>query len=155
MKKTFAKKASVSIAALSAPLAAPFAMTASSAWAEQDASWSLLEQIEIEEIVTDTSYEVRKIFPSAIENGVDQFDISGYIVPLYDDENIKEFILVSDMGFCPFCGDPDHGVSLQVNMAEALPSFVEGERVTLRGALETVTDPETWQTTILTGARIL
>ena len=40
-------------------------------------------------------------------------------------------------------------------MAEALPSFVEGERITLRGALETVTDSETWQTTILTGAQVL
>lgn len=143
-------KTTVSIAALSAP----FAMTAGVAWAE-DASWALLDQIEIEEIVTDTSYEVRKIYPSAIENGVEQFDISGYVVPLYSETDIKEFILISDMGFCPFCGDPDHGTSLQISMAEPLPSYVEGERITLRGALEPVTDSETWQTTILTGAHVL
>ncbi len=143
-------KTTVSIAALSAP----FAMTAGVAWAE-DASWSLLEQIEVEEIITDTSYEVRKIYPSAIENGVEQFDISGYVVPLYSETDIKEFILISDMGFCPFCGDPDHGTSLQVTMADTLPNFVEGERITLRGSLETVSDSETWQTTVLTGAHVL
>lgn len=39
------------------------------------------------------------------------------------------------MGFCPFCGDPEHGTSLQVTMADPLAGYVEGERITLRGAL--------------------
>ncbi|WP_296417274.1 hypothetical protein [Pseudooctadecabacter sp.] len=143
-------RTSVSIAALSAPLAT----FAGAVWAD-DANWALLDQIEVEEIITDTSYEVRKVFPSAIENGVEQFDISGYVVPLYSETDIKEFILISDMGFCPFCGDPEHGTSLQVTMADPLPGYVEGERITLRGALQTVTDSETWQTTVLTNARAL
>lgn len=148
-------KSMVSVAALSA-FSAPLAFSMSGAVADTTSSpWELLANIEIEEIVTETSYEVRKIYPAAIENGVEQFDISGYVVPLYGETDFKEFILISDMGFCPFCGDPDHGTSLQVSMNEALPSFVEGQRITLRGALEPVTDSETWQTTILTGAQLL
>lgn len=118
-------------------------------------SWDLLAQIEITEIVTETSYEVRKVFPAAVENGIEQFDISGYVVPLSDGPEMSEFILISDMGFCPFCGSPEHGTSLQVSMAEPLTDYEEGSRITLRGALEAVTDPETWQSTILTGARAL
>jgi hypothetical protein len=136
-------------------LAAPVVMGAGSVWADDtSAQWDLLAAIEIEEIITDTSYEVRKVFPSALENGVEQFDISGYLVPLSDGAEISDFILISDMGFCPFCGSPEHGTSLQVSMADPIP-FEEGKRVTLRGALETVTDPETWQTTVLTGAQAL
>ena len=137
-------------------LAAPFALTAGVTAADDlAAQWDLLAAIEIEEIITDTTYEVRKVFPSALENGVEQFDITGYIVPLYNEGELTDFILVSDMGFCPFCGSPEHGTNLQVSMAEPLVGFEEGSRVTLRGALEPVTDSETWQTTILTGARAL
>jgi hypothetical protein len=34
-------------------------------------------------------------------------------------------------------------------------AFEEGKRVTLRGELETVSDPETWQTTRLNNAHAL
>ncbi|KAG1667702.1 ATP-dependent RNA helicase RhlE [Nymphon striatum] len=136
-------KSSVSAIAL----AAPATFFSGAVWADDTAAqWDLLAAIEVEEIITDTSYEVRKVFPSAIEDGVDQFDISGYLVPLSDGDTISDFILISDMGFCPFCGSPEHGTSLQVTMADPIV-FEDGKRVTLRGALETVTDPETWQTT--------
>ena len=136
-------KCSVSALALTTPMV----LGASMVFADDTAApWDLLAAIEIEEIIADTTYEVRKVFPSAIENGVDQFDISGV--------EISDFILISDMGFCPFCGSPEHGTSLQVSMADPIV-FEEGKRITLRGALETVTDPETWQTTVLTGAHAL
>lgn len=136
-------------------LAAPATLFAGAVWADDTAAqWDLLAAIEVEEIITDTTYEVRKVFPSALENGVEQFDISGYLVPLADGAEISDFILISDMGFCPFCGSPEHGTSLQVSMADPI-AFEEGKRITLRGALETVTDPETWQTTVLTDARAL
>jgi len=144
-------KTSVSALALSAPLALGASMVFAG---DTTAQWDLLAAIEVEEIVTDTTYEVRKVFPSALENGVEQFDISGYLVPLSDGAEISDFILISDMGFCPFCGSPEHGTSLQVTMADPM-TFEDGKRVTLRGTLETVTDPETWQTTVLTGARAL
>jgi hypothetical protein len=145
-------KNTVSLAALAAPLP----LAAGSVWADDlAASWDLLAAISVEEIVTDTTYEVRKIFPAAVENGIDQFDITGFIVPLTDGPDITDFILVSDMGFCPFCGSPQHGTSLQVTMADPLTGFEEGSRITLRGALQAVTDPETWQTTVMTNARAL
>lgn len=144
-------KCSVSALALTTPMI----LGASMVFADDTAApWDLLAAIEIEEIITDTTYEVRKVFPSAIENGIDQFDISGYLVPLSDGVEISDFILISDMGFCPFCGSPEHGTSLQVSMADPIV-FEEGKRITLRGVLETVTDPETWQTTVLTGAHAL
>lgn len=144
-------KSTVSILALTAPLT----IGASVVLADDNAAqWELLSQIEIEEIITETSYEVRKVFPSSIENGVEQFDISGYLVPLNEGAEISDFILISDMGFCPFCGSPEHGTSLQVSMADPI-AFEEGKRVTLRGALEPVTDPETWQTTLLNNAHAL
>jgi hypothetical protein len=145
-------KNTVSLAALAAPLT----LAAGSVWAyDLAASWDLLAAISVEEIVTDTTYEVRKIFPAAVENGIDQFDITGFIVPLTDGPDITDLILVSDMGFCPFCGSPEHGTSLQVTMADPLTGFEEGSRITLRGALQAVTDPETWQTTVMTNARAL
>ncbi|AGI67755.1 hypothetical protein OAN307_c21230 [Octadecabacter antarcticus 307] len=145
-------KSSISFAAL----AAPITLSAGAVWADDMvASWDLLAAILIEEIVTDTTYEVRKIFPAAVENGIDQFDITGYVVPLTNGPEITDFILVSDMGFCPFCGSPEHGTSLQVTMADPLTGFEEGSRITLRGALQAVTDPETWQTTVMTDARAL
>ena len=145
-------KNTVSLAALAAPLT----LAAGSVWADDlAASWDLLAAISVEEIVTDTTYEVRKIFPTAVENGIDQFDITGFIVPLTDGPDITDLILVSDMGFCPFCGSPEHGTSLQVTMADPLTGFEEGSRITLRGALQAVTDPETWQTTVMTNARAL
>ncbi|HCP80860.1 MAG TPA: hypothetical protein DIT67_04440 [Octadecabacter sp.] len=144
-------KSSASILALTAPLT----IGASVVWADDNAAqWDLLSQIEVDEIITETSYEVRKVFPSSIENGVEQFDISGYLVPLNEGAEISDFILISDMGFCPFCGSPEHGTSLQVSMAAPI-TFEEGKRVTLRGALETVTDPQTWQTTLLNNAHAL
>ncbi|PVA08359.1 hypothetical protein [Thalassorhabdomicrobium marinisediminis] len=146
-------KTSASLIALSTPLA----LTAGSLWADASpAPWDLLKAIEIEEIVTDTSYEVRKNFPASVENGIAQFDITGFVVPLFGDETgLTEIVLVSDMGFCPFCGSPEHGTNLRVSLAEPLIGVEEGARISLRGALEPVTDSETWETMILTGARVL
>lgn len=142
------KTLSVSVAALAA---------ASPAFAENidSPAWDALEAIKIEEIVTDTSYEVRKIFPSQIKDGVAQFDITGFVVPLGDVTNVREFMLVSDMGFCPFCGDPEHGTALQVSLAEPLPTLEEGTRLSLRGALETIEDSQTWQSTIMRNAVVI
>lgn len=137
-------------------LSAPFMVMSGAGMADQaTAPWDLLAQVEIEEIMTDTTYEVRKAFPSEIENGIEAFDITGYVVPLSDGPEITDFILVSDMGFCPFCGSPEHGTSLQVSMAAPTTGLEEGTRVTLRGALEAVTDPETFQSTIMRNARLI
>lgn len=125
------------------------ALTAGTATA--DPAWDLIAAIEVEEIMTETTYEVRKTFPAAVQNGIEDFDITGYLVPLANGAELSDFILISDMGFCPFCGSPEHGTSLQVSMASPV-AFEEGARVTVRGALEANTDPETFQSTMLRGA---
>lgn len=118
-------------------------------------AWDALNAIEIEEIMTDTSYEVRKVFPSEIKDGVAKFDITGFVVPLGDTSNVQEFMLVSDMGFCPFCGDPDHGSALQVSLAEPIPFVEEGMRLSLRGSLETIKDSQTWQSAVMRDAVVV
>ncbi|WP_243613294.1 hypothetical protein [Shimia aestuarii] len=139
-------------------LAATFASTAHGATAETAAPkdvWQVLDQIEIEEIVTENSYEVRKSFPEALRKGALEVEITGYAVPALPGETIRELILVSDMGLCPLCGSADHGASLQVALNDTIPSFEESRRVTLRGTLTPVTDPETWQAAILENATIV
>lgn len=117
--------------------------------------WDLLNGIEVEEIVTDTSYTVRKIYPDRLENGIEQFELTGYVVLTWSEENVREFLLISDMGLCPFCGNPEHGTALQVRLAAPADALEDGARVTVRGALEPVRDTETTQATRLTNARIL
>lgn len=118
-------------------------------------AWDALAAIEIEEVMTETSYEARKTFPADLEGGVAQFDITGFAVPLGDMANVREFMIVSDMGFCPFCGNPEHGTALQVTLAEPIPFIEEGMRLSLRGALEPVTDPQTSQSVILRDAVLI
>lgn len=145
-------KTSVSCLALSAPMS----LLAGVAMADQsDAAWDYLAQVEVEEFITETSYEVRKTFPANLEDGIEDFDITGYVVPLTDGPTVTDFILISDAGFCPFCGSPEHGVSLQVSMASPSPDLVEGARVRLRGLLEAVVDPETFQATKMRDAHII
>lgn len=128
--------------------------TATAAFADLD-SWHLLNEIDREEIVTDTSYEVRKSFPEALRNGAVEFEITGYAAPLTPGGQITELMLVSDTGSCPFCGSFEHAASLQVQLAEAIPEFDQNTRLSLRGTLEPVTDPEIWQAAILRNARIV
>lgn len=117
--------------------------------------WDLLRGVAVEEIVTDTSYMVRKIFPAGMENGIEQFELTGYVVLTWADENVTEFMLISDMGLCPFCGDPEHGTALEVRLDVPVAALTDGARITVRGALEAVTDTETTQAARLTAARIL
>jgi hypothetical protein len=118
-------------------------------------NWHLLNEIDRMEIITETTYEVRKIYPEAFDKGAIDFEVTGYAVPLTPGDMISELILLSDMGTCPFCGSLDHGVSLEVALAEAIPTFDEALRISVRGSLEKVTDPETWQAAILRNATIV
>ncbi|MGR3484112.1 MAG: hypothetical protein ACU0BF_02095 [Paracoccaceae bacterium] len=148
MRRTFPLIATTSTVALMA-----HAGLADTAPATPEA-WSLLAEVEIDERVTPDSYEVRKSFPAALEGGIEGFAITGYAVPLSLEGAQSQLIVVSDMAFCPFCGSPEHGTSLMVEMAE--PAIVEeGMRIRLVGDLSAVTDPETWQSAILTGARVV
>lgn len=140
--------------ALSTALTAAFTTTAGAASVEDD-PWALLSLVQVDEVVTDSSYEVKKVFPKALEAGIRDFFITGYAMPLTPPgEGVRELILTSDMGDCPFCGSPDHGVTLQVQLDSPIV-IEEGARISLVGALEAVTDPETWQAAIMKNARVV
>ncbi|WP_417253684.1 hypothetical protein [Celeribacter sp.] len=132
-------------------LTAGLSATATSAFADAP-GWDLLKGITIDEVVTETSYVVKKGFPERLKNGVQGMELTGYAVPLTPGSEIRELMLVSDMGLCPFCGSADHGASVQVNLDTPLVGLEEGTRLTLRGDMMPVHDPETWQAAILENA---
>lgn len=148
-KTSTAVQALVATQLILAPLAPAFAQTL------DGNNWDLIRGVQIEEIVTETTYEVRKTFPAAIAEGASEFELTGFIALTFTDENVEEFILISDMGFCPYCGDPDHGASVPVKLSLAADKLEDGARVTIKGALVTNTDPETWQSLILSQAEII
>ena len=135
-------------------LSLAFGTIASTATAGED-PWALLSGVKIDEKIDGDSYMVTKTFPAEIEKGISDFFITGYALPLTPGERVTELVLVSDMGNCPFCGGGDHTATLQVELDEPIIGLEEGTRLSLRGALEPVHDPETWQSTILRGARVV
>ena len=136
-------------------LSAALGVTGSAAFGAE-AGWTLLEGIEIEEIITETSYEVKKTFPERLKNGLDGMEITGFAVPLSaPGEAVSELLLVSDMGLCPFCGSSEHPASLTVRLAEPVPGIEEGLRITLKGDMRPVMDPETWQAATMENAVVI
>lgn len=135
-------------------LGAAFMSSTTGVWAQSN-DWDLLRGIEITETVTDTSYRVDKSFPAEIRNGRAGMVLTGYVVPITPGAEVHELILVSDMGFCPFCGDPDHGASVQVLLDTPVTGLEEGARITLRGDMSPVHDPQTWNAAVLNNAVIV
>lgn len=151
------KKSSVSVIALSAPLVMASGTTLVAGTGETDV-WDLLSQIQIEELVSETSYRVNKTWPKGFEGAMEDTRITGYAVPMFPGipgDSVKDLILTSDIGLCPLCGSPDHGATLQVTLAEPIIGFEDGQRIALTGTLQRVEDAETWQAAIMTGARVI
>ena len=116
------------------------------------ADWDLLAAIEIEEVLEGERWEAHKSYPDALLAALEGFEITGHVVPVTAQAELELFLLVPDPADCPFCGSGDgYGPSLEVTMRRPLDA-AEGERVTLRGDLELVADPETWQAVRLTDA---
>lgn len=136
-------------------IAAAFGSIGTATLAQTDDIWDLIGQITIDEVVSEDSYEVRKSYPSGLAEQDQEVEITGYVAPLMPGESLRELIMVSDMGFCPFCGDPDHGASLQVSLLDSVDMIDETQRITIKGTLSRVNDPETWQAVVLRDAQIL
>ena len=133
--------------------------TTAPAWAEEvHPGWTLIDGIEREEVITADSYAVIKRFPAEVAGGVDEFEIAGYLIPLGFGAETADWMLVPEAGMCPFCGSSEHGTAIEVSLAEPLAVDAIGEdatkRVVLRGALQTVTDPQTFQAFYMTDARV-
>ena len=139
-------------AGLSTAVLAPVAPALANS--DADMGWDIIRGVEIKEIVTETTYQVQKTFPKELGSGIQDFEITGYVTLTLSDKNVEEFILISDMGFCPYCGDPDHGATVQVKLDTPAPELEDGAHVTVIGALMPVFDPQTWQSTVLERAII-
>lgn len=140
------------LALLAAPLALPGAAHAETA---ADPAWHLLGQIETQEVVQGDDWHVVKRFPAEIAGGADVFEISGYLIPVGWEAETRDFMLVSDLGQCPFCGSGEHGTAIEVRLADPLPVMDEERHARLRGALRLVTDPLTMQAVVMEDAVLL
>ncbi len=120
--------------------------------------WALLDQIQIEEIVTETSYEVRKSWPDAFAQDLSNMRVTGYavaMIPGAPGQKVQELLLTSDSGICPLCGSGDHAATLQIVLDEPLEDFVEGQRISVEGTLMRVDDSTTWQSAQMINARLV
>lgn len=115
------------------------------------ADWDLLAAIEVEEVQVEDRWEARKTYPDALLAAAEGFEITGHVVTVTPQAELSLFLLVPDPDDCPFCGSAGYGPSLEVSMRRPLDA-ADGERVTVRGELEIVADPETWQAVRLTDA---
>ena len=121
----------------------------------QPEGWQLIQQIEITEQIEGDRYLVKKVFPSEMRDGIEQFDLTGYVMLMSNPEGVETFMLVSDMGFCPWCGELDHGASLEIRLEAPVAMLNDGDKVTVRGALLPVKDPESGQYALMERAQIL
>lgn len=120
--------------------------------------WALLDQIQFEEIVTETSYEVRKSWPDAFAQDQSNMRVTGYavaMIPAAPGEQVQELLLTSDSGICQLCGSGDHNASLQVVLDTPLEGFIDGQRISVEGTLQRIDDKTTWQSAQMVNARIM
>ena len=114
-----------------------------SATAEPAQGWDLLQNIKITEEVVDGELQKVKLYPVRMRDGISEYELTGYVRKVTRPrKEFETFYLISDMGFCPWCGSLDHGAAVQVNLAEAILDLEDGDRITVRGALAPVADPE-------------
>ena len=117
--------------------------------------WDLLTSVEIEEIGQDDTWSVRKTFPPELVAAAPDFRIEGYLVPIFAEPEISNFILVQDPQDCPFCGSSGYGPVLEVVMKRALPDMPQFTILALKGTLELVEDPATTQAYRLVDAQLI
>ena len=114
-------------------------------------AWTLLGAIEIEEVEAGGAWAARKTYPEGLRDAA-SFEIRGHVVPVSPQPYLETFLLVPDPADCPFCGSAGYGPSLEVTMRRALPDMAEGAEIALRGTLELIADPETFQAVRLVDA---
>ncbi len=117
---------------------------ATSALASDDA-WDILASVEIEEVIEGDNYAAIKTFPPDLIARKDDFEISGFVVPITSEPYIQTFILVEDPANCPFCGGSGYGPVLEVKLKRPIGTLTEFTELTVEGRLELIEDPETFQ----------
>jgi len=117
--------------------------------------WDDLKGIEIDEIITETSYRVEKRFPDRLVSGVNGIVLTGFAAPLTPGDVVTELVLASDLGACPYCSEMGHSATALVKLAEPITGLEPNARVTLIGDFKPNFDPETWEAAIVENAKIL
>ncbi|MGR3468178.1 MAG: hypothetical protein ACU0CI_09870 [Shimia sp.] len=119
----------------------------------QDA-WALIGDVTKAESAADAALALTALYPAGTEGDAPAFELTGYVALMSASAEASEFILLSDMGFCPWCGETGHGAAVPVTLKAPAGALEDGARITLRGALDVVArDGET--TTRLVDATIL
>lgn len=125
------------------------------AGAEEENGWTLLRLAQIDEEGEGDAWRAVKIFPEPLRAAAQDFEITGFIVPILAEPELTHFLLVEQPEDCPFCGSAGYAPTLEVTMARALPDLPEFTQITLRGTLEFIEDPQTFQLYRLVDARPL
>ncbi|MEM1232525.1 MAG: hypothetical protein AAGH70_00235 [Pseudomonadota bacterium] len=94
-----------------------------------------------------------RLLPADLEAADASSEVTGKVFLTRADAEVSEFILVSDMGFCPWCGSADHGIAVEVQLDEPL-ALEHGAQITVSGALETLQEGDHLATRMI-GAEIL
>lgn len=119
---------------------------------DMDDIWALLAAVKVREIIDGNEWRAEKTFPAELIARMEDFRITGYIVPVDAQPYLRNFLLVQDPADCPFCGSGGYGPVLEVNLKRPLSELPEFSRVTVRGPLTLIDDPETLQMFRMQGA---
>lgn len=116
--------------------------------------WDLIRGIEISENETNGTWIVEKSYPAGLQDQA-EFSIRGFYVPVQAQGYVTQFLLVPDPDDCPFCGSSGYGISLEVHMRQPVPDMEEGTELAVRGRVDLVESPETYQAIVLRDAALL
>lgn len=112
--------------------------------AEPFENWELLSSVRVTEILVNDRWGAKKEYPEALLAARQGFEIEGYYVPIEAQPYVRSFILVPDPADCPFCGTSGYGPALEVQLKGRMADIAEFSRITVRGELELITDPDTY-----------
>ncbi|MEL7344052.1 MAG: hypothetical protein AAFN59_04220 [Pseudomonadota bacterium] len=110
-----------------------------------EAGWDLLTSVKITEVGEGLDWRAEKTFSEDIRAAADAFQISGFVVPIVPEPYVQTFLLVAEPEDCPFCGSSGYGPVLEVHLKRPLAGLTEFAELTVRGQLELIDDPMTFQ----------
>lgn len=123
--------------------------------------WDLIGAVEVEEAyVVDADeggerYVASKTYPDALMEAAEGFTITGHVVVLVPEPELTTFLLIEDPDDCPFCGTGEGGAALEVVAARPIGGVQDADRITVRGTLTPIRDPDTYQAIRLVDAERL
>jgi len=115
----------------------------------------LLDTVQIKEVMSGNQWRAEKTFSDGLRAATDGFTIEGYYLPIEAQGYISSFLLIRDPADCPFCGLSGYGPSLEVTLKRPMRDRAPYSKITLRGDLELIDDPETYMAYRLIDAAVL